>query len=122
MATNNAAFISQQVPHRIYEDLTPLTALVTMRNTGDTIWVNFGDNPYRLGSQNPQDNENWGLNRVDLAYPVSPGDEYTFSFTLDPSLLAHHVYNFQWQMVQEGVAWFGDTTPNVPIDVEISGQ
>lgn len=128
MATNNAAFISQQVPTRVYVDLEPLpTVSVTVRNTGDTVWANFGSNPCRLGSQNPQDNGNWGTSRIDLAYPVSPGDEYTFSFTLNPDLSPghirlHHLNNFQWRMVQEGVAWFGDYTPNVQIDAEVSGH
>src|SRR5947209_5555773 len=109
MATNNAAFVSQirtdqlPMPTHIYEDLTPLvTVQITMRNTGDTIWVppSLSAHPYRLGSQNPQDNMNWGTNRIDLTRPVSPGDEYTFSLTLDLSLKPNIYYNFQWRMVQ----------------------
>src|SRR4029077_14833457 len=29
-------------------------------------------------------------------------------------------YNFQWQMVQEGVEWFGDISPNVSVTVSSS--
>lgn len=94
-----------------------------MRNTGDTVWVNFGSNPYHLGSQNPQDNQNWGTNRISLPYPISPGDEYTFTIPFDNvNLPPHHLYNFQWRMVQDGVGWFGDYTPNVQIDVEVSNK
>lgn len=72
-------------------------------------------NPYRLGSQNPQDNIIWGLNRVDVPATVPPGGQVAFSFTISPSTLGTH--NFQWRMVQEGITWFGDYTPDVHIRV-----
>ncbi len=109
---NSAAFISQSVPSRMHDDVT---VAVTMCNTGDTTWRAGGNNPYRLGSQNPQDNTTWGLNRVDVPATVPPGDQVTFSFTISQSTLGTH--NFQWRMVQESIAWFGDYTPDVHIRV-----
>ena len=109
---NSAAFISQSVPSWMNDDVT---VAVTMRNTGDTTWTAGGNNPYRLGSQNPQDNTTWGLNRVDVPATVPPGGQVTFSFTISPSTLGTH--NFQWRMVQEGITWFGDYTPDVHIRV-----
>jgi hypothetical protein len=89
---------------------------VTMKNIGTATWVPTGANPYRLGSQNPQDNTNWGLGRVNLTNSVPPGSQYTFSFTVTaPSTPG--TYNFQWRMVQELVQWFGDYTPNVVVNV-----
>jgi hypothetical protein len=88
---------------------------VTMRNTGTTTWTS---DSYRLGSQNPQDNWTWGLNRVYLpaGTTVPPGHDYTFYFTVTaPSYPGY--YNFQWRMVQDGVEWFGDYTPNVVVEV-----
>ena len=44
------------------------------------------------------------------------GQSKTFTF----NVVAPRVpgtYNFQWQMVQDGVAWFGDKTPNVAVTV-----
>lgn len=123
MATNNATFVSQHVPTKIAADLTDTVDVqVTMRNTGDTVWEtpNLSSNPHRLGSQNPQDNQTWGLNRVDLSTPVSPGDEYTFSFTITVPSPRRTFYDFQWRMVQDGVAWFGDSTPDVKVDVYFS--
>src|SRR5207244_3072951 len=63
---------------------------------------------YKLGSQNPQDNATWGLGRVLLpsGTSVAPGATYTFSFNVTaPTTPAN--YTMQWQMLQEGVAWFG---------------
>ncbi|TSC71293.1 MAG: RHS repeat-associated core domain protein, partial [Parcubacteria group bacterium Gr01-1014_70] len=99
------------------------TVSVTMKNcrpTGDcsglTTWTTGGTNPYRLGSQNPQDNTTWGLQRVNVPTTVSPGQSATFTFTITaPSTPG--TYNFQWRMVQELIAWFGDFTPNVAISV-----
>ncbi len=117
IAINNAAFISQQVPTHMFANGEGVQ--VTMKNTGTTTWTAGGNNPYRLGSQNPQDNTIWGLSRVDVPTAVPPGGQVTFSFHIDapPGVYIYQVYNFQWRMVQEGIAWFGDYAPNVPITV-----
>src|SRR5438105_3825196 len=86
---------------------------VTMRNSGTNTWS--AASAYRLGSQNPQDNFTWGRGRVDLPFDVPPGGTVTFTFNVTPSGLGS--LNFQWRMVQDGVAWFGDFTPNVPVTV-----
>jgi len=90
-----------------------------MKNTGTTVWTPPSQNtynPFRLGAQNPQDNTNWGFNRVDLGGAVAPGSQYTFSFTITAPSTAG-VYNFQWEMVQDGVTWFGDFSPNIQVTV-----
>jgi hypothetical protein len=47
---------------------------------------------------------------------VAPGQQVAFGFTVTaPTTPA--TYNFQWQMLQEGVVWFGGVTPNVPVTV-----
>ena len=92
---------------------------VTMYNSGTTTWTS---DTYRLGSQNPQDNYTWGTNRVYLpaGTTVPPGYSYTFYFTVTaPAAVGY--YNFQWRMVQDGVEWFGDYTPNVLVNV-VSGS
>jgi len=49
-----------------------------MKNTGTTSWT--AADSYRLGSQNPQDNWNWGINRVYLpaGETIAPGQSKTF--------------------------------------------
>jgi hypothetical protein len=110
---NGMSFVSQSVTYSmeagyIYE------VAVTMRNDGTSTWTDAG--LFRLGSQNPRDNYTWGLNRVAVPTSVAPGEEVTFDFYVTaPSTPGS--YNFQWQMVQDGVEWFGTPTPNIVIDV-----
>jgi hypothetical protein len=84
-------------------------ASVTMKNTGGDTWQGVAvnpTNPYRLGSQDPQDNGTWNISRVDLpTNTVAPGSQATFNFNpTAPSTPG--TYNFDWAMLQEGVAWF----------------
>jgi hypothetical protein len=114
---NNAMFISQSVPTSMQGGQS-YTVSVTMQNTGSTTWTN--DANYRLGSQNPQDNVTWGFNRVYLPSVVSPGAQVTFTFDVTAPTTPG-TYNFQWRMVQDGVEWFGDYTPNVLVSVSGTG-
>ena len=108
---NDAAFVSQSVPSVMAQGQTYAVS-VTMQNTGNVTWDS--GSLYRLGSQNPQDNATWGLVRVELPGPVAPGASVTFNFNVTaPADVG--VYNFQWRMVEDNVAWFGDYTPNVAV-------
>jgi hypothetical protein len=110
------------VPNSIQAGAT-FTAQVTMRNTGINTWTISEPNPYRLGSQSPQDNGIWGLARVDLpSGSVAPNTNVTFTLNARaPS--AAGTYNFDWKMLQEGVAWFGETCPGstgVDADIDVT--
>jgi hypothetical protein len=99
------------------------TVSVSMKNTGSTTWTSTTN--FRLGSQNPRDNTTWlkPANRVNLASgdSIATNQTKTFTFTVTaPSTPG--TYNFQWQMVQEGVAWFGDMTQNVAVNVQAGGS
>jgi YD repeat-containing protein len=117
---NNAAFVSESVPSSMSAGST-YSASVKMRNTGTTTWT--AAHLYRLGSLNPMDNGTWGMARVYLPADVPPGTEVTFSFTVvappgDTCGGKGHTgthYNFQWQMVQDGVEWFGNSSTNVDV-------
>src|SRR5439155_477010 len=69
---------------------------------------------FDLGSQNPLDNYTWGINRIYLTGSVAPGSTYTFTQNVTAPTVTG-TYNFQWQMLQENVSWFGDLTTNVPV-------
>jgi hypothetical protein len=87
---------------------------VVMRNTGETTWTSAAN--YFLGSQNPQDNQNFQRGRVPLPYSVPPGGQVTFNFTVTaPS--APGFYPLQFRMVQEWVEWFGNFTPSLNVEV-----
>jgi N-acetylneuraminic acid mutarotase len=111
----SAVFVGQSVPGLMAEG-QQYQVSVTMRNVGDTTWT--PEQAYLLGSQNPQDNTTWGLNRVGLPGPVAPGQQVTFQFTATAPANPG-TYDFAWRMVQEGVQWFGDFTPDVPVVVQV---
>lgn len=112
---NNSAFVSQNVPVSMQAGQTA-TVSVTMRNTGTTTWF---AGSYFLGSQNPQDNTTWGLNRVSLTSNIAPGADATFTFNISAPTVAG-TYNFQWRMLQSGVGSFGALSANVGVTVSSS--
>jgi RHS repeat-associated protein len=118
---SNAAFVSQSLQNG-QPIPTPMTAgqtytvQVKMQNTGNSTWTSTAG--YKLGSQNPQDNNTWGVSRVALASATAPGAIATFNFTITAPLSAG-TYNLQWKMLQEGVQWFGAPSTNIVIGVSV---
>ena len=112
---DQALFISQSLPTTMAAGGVYSVA-VTMANLGSTTWTAGGS--YRLGSSNPYNNSTWGLGRVYLANgdSIAPGQQKTFTFSVTAPWTAGN-YNFQWQMVHEGVAWIGDPSDNVVVSV-----
>ena len=115
---NGAIFVSQ-----VLSDLVPgetITVSVTMKNTGTTTWT-AGN--YYLGSQSPQDNEVWGVNRVGLANGESilPDAQKTFTFNITAPL-EDGTYLFQWQLIQSNVEWFGEPSEMRPIKFGEAGD
>lgn len=109
---NDAQFVSQSVPNFMIQGLN-YDVSITMRNTGQSVWQ---QNQHRLGSQNPPNNTTWGSSRISTSLPVYPGRDVTYRL-LARAPQEEGTYNFQWQMIEEGVEWFGDLTPNVPVRV-----
>ena len=112
-AAHDAAFVDQTVPTEMAPDQS-YTVSVRMRNTGTATWT--AAESYRIGSLNPIDNDVWGFRRVAVPAATVPGAEAIFSFTLKAPPTPGE-YNFQWRMVQDGVEWFGQETPNVSVAV-----
>ena len=111
--TRDAQFLAQSVPDSLVvgqgHDVT-----LTFRNIGNVTWR--PEAQFRLGSQSPQDNTTWGLSRVPLLGPVAPLEEAVFTFAVtaptDPG-----VAYFQWQILQEGVEWFGQLSQRIPVRI-----
>jgi len=115
LVTNGAEFSSQNVPNPMTHGVTyPVS--VAFRNTGSLAWTEKWG--YRLGSSAPRDNTTWGMRRVVLApdETVPPGAVKTFTFNVTAPGSAG-TYNFQWQMVEELVEWFGAASPVISIQV-----
>lgn len=115
---DNSEFVSQSVPMTMDAGVS-YNVSVTMRNPCGSTWTS---DLYRLGSQNPQDNFNWGTNRAYLppGTNAEPDNTFTFNYTVvAPS--SPGFYNFQWRMVNEGAQWFGEFTPNLLVNIVGSG-
>jgi len=96
------------------------TATIVAVNTGSTSWTPARD--YRLGSQAPQDNTNWGTARVDLPVAqVDPQDGAVFTFPITAPTLAGR-YSFSWQMVRDPDAFFGTTFAPESVLVAPAGE
>jgi len=114
-AQSNASFVSQSVPSKMSAGRS-YTVSVTMLNNGTSTWSEASQ--FRLGSQNPTDNTTWGIGRayLDPAAQIASGQQRTFTFVVKAPSAAGS-YTFQWQMLQEGVTWFGAQTPSVTVTV-----
>ncbi len=110
-AQNNSQFISQTVPDSISVGQT-FDISVVFKNTGNKTWTS--GSYYRLGTQAPQDNTVWlGTNRVALPNDVAPGEQVTFVVSLTAPD-KEGIFVIQFQMVQDGVEWFGEKSKIVP--------
>jgi len=112
----DAAFVSQSVPTSMTAG-QPVNVTVTMRNIGSNTWI---PGQYALGPQSPHDNNNWGSSRISFANSVTTGQEAVFSWTVTAPSIAG-TYNFQWRMLNIGVAWFGELSQLVPVLVNAPG-
>jgi RHS repeat-associated protein len=111
---NDSSFVSQVLPPTYMLAGATADVSVTMKNTGGNTWP--ANSTYKLGSQNPQNNTDWGFGRVVLKAGVAPGASTTIPFTVTaPSTPGS--YNFQWRMLEEGAEWFGATSTNKVVNV-----
>ena len=108
-----ARFVAQSVPPQM-----SLNAMWPVRvqflNTGTEIWR--ATEPVRLAVQLPMDNLYWGVQRALLTADVAPGEVATFDFKVTAPATPG-TYPFSWQMVREGVEFFGELSPVVPVVV-----
>jgi hypothetical protein len=118
-AAKDAQIVAQTVPATMVAGRT-YTVGVTIKNIGTQTWSPIGPqcNAFRFGSANPYNNATWvPATRVELPTTVAPDGQVTLTFTVTaPSTPG--TYNFQWQMLQECVTWFGEPTPNVAVTVQ----
>ena len=89
---------------------------LTMHNTGTKTW-RAADN-YKLGSEQPVNNNLWGLGRVEINPPIDVvyGTSNIFYFTVTAPITPGH-YSSRWRMVEEWIEWFGPTCG--PNDIEV---
>ncbi len=113
---HRAAFLGHAPPPASLGIGQQVSVQVIFRNDGADTWTDGAG--YGLGSEGPADNTTWGMSRVALPGPVGPGEQAVFDFqaTAPPT---PGDYLFQWRMVHDGVQWFGDPSPAVPVTVSL---
>jgi len=111
---DDATVIGSTLPPASMASGTQVSVQLVATNTGSTTWT-LGQ-AYRLGSQAPQDNTNWGTNRIDLQGSVDPQQTAIFQFNVTAPANAG-AYGFSWQMLRELVHWFGQASPNTEVGV-----
>jgi hypothetical protein len=109
----SARMVAQEVPRGVAPGQT-FRARLTVQNNGELAWSpQTGD---ALGVELPRDAPIWGATRLRLPRSVEPKT----TVTLEADLTAPEQpgkYPFRWRMVREQVAWYGQPTPLVWIDV-----
>ena len=123
-AGNNADFVLQEFhglitvgpPYAVLKIGQNFIVKVIVKNTGTNFWT---AGKYKLASQKPANNLTWLIDHVELnpKDKIKPGQFKTFTFNaVAPS--EPGIYDFQWQMLQEGAGFFGTPTPLVKITVK----
>lgn len=113
---NNAEYVTQVIPSEMNAGQT-YKILVTMRNTGKTVWVPTGDE-FRLVYFNDNQQEgysDWTSSGGHFMQTVEPGQESTSEFFITaPSRPG--MYDLQWIM-KRGNNYFGQKTDKVVVKV-----
>lgn len=106
---NNSQCVSIQAPDSIPAG-QQFTTQIVMQNTGTRPWTNSIPGQsyiYKLFTS-PTDNLTWGADVIDISSGGDPGTQVVFNQTFTaPATLG--VYDFQWQMKDNSLQWFGDT-------------
>lgn len=106
-------FIAQNVPASVPAGQS-FTANIKWTNTGTRAWD--GLNGCCIVPINPLNNMIWGGSVELLGFNIAPNQQLDLSFTARAPQSAG-TYNFQWQLYQEGVGVFGQSSVNVQISV-----
>lgn len=89
---------------------------VSLQNIGSVPWT--AADGYKLGLLTDATNATWGLTRVALPFvTISPGQHAVFRFSVRAPTTAGR-YAMQWQLLREGVQWFGDPTSAHAVTVD----
>lgn len=107
MATYSVLWVTETTPRAINPGAT-VTVPITFTNTGTLIWSAGGPNPVRLSYhwRDPHGNPVvWNGVRTPLLVDVPPAGTAVLMATVTAPT-ADGSYEFQWDLVQEGITWF----------------
>lgn len=93
---------------------------VAFANCGSQAWIAkpaLGPTGHKVGAQAPQDNKNWGFDRVALPGDVAPNQVVRVDFNVTAPAVGGAT-GYQWQIVNEGVVWIDGPSPLHSVDVQ----
>jgi hypothetical protein len=98
----------------------------TLKNTGTSTWMPdildggiVNPKPYRLGTTDKIWKSAGDPGRAKLVTSVAPGESFNFVFNVKAPATPG-TYSSQWQMLQEGVQWFGPKCGFVTVTVSLA--
>lgn len=114
----DSQFVSQDVPATLQPGQAFIVS-IRWNNSGSNPWDGIGG--FAIFSQNPPNNTTWGGNQVLWPNPpINPTEQMNLLFrAFAPSQSG--TYNFQWQLFQKDVGFFGQMSANVSIVVGDGG-
>ncbi|MDP9903296.1 hypothetical protein [Arthrobacter bambusae] len=114
---DDGAVSIQTPPPPLMSPSQSATVILSATNYGTTSWDPGAG--YRLGSQDPQDNTEWGTGRIKIPTVIDPGATAVLNFDITAPSSSGNI-GFEWQMVRESVHWFGtpSTAIAVPVGIE----
>ena len=116
--SRNAAVSSQSIPS-VMTAGEPAIFTITMQNTGSAAWTGSTFGIYSRNSPLSL----WGVNQQFLGSAESVAAGATRTFTLSVTAPATPgTYSSSWQMIENGVAFFGATASFTPITVTLCGN
>ena len=109
------------MPKSILNAGEQLIAVVSLKNTGNINWKNFGENRISLGSDNPQDRVSAFTKSTRMGYLkesiVAPGSVGHFIFNLKAPL-GEGIYEEYFAPVIERIAWLDGNGMKLTINVK----
>ncbi len=105
-AADNATLVSANLPVTMDAGQT-ITVRLTFQNSGTSTWT--AANNYKLGAVGDNDPFAAARQLLSASQRIAPGQQVTFSFPFTAPATAG-TYTSSWQMLREGVTWFGATT------------
>jgi hypothetical protein len=110
----DSQFVSQNVAATLKPGQIFFTT-IRWTNTGSKQWDGGGG--FDIRSQNPEGNTIWGGNAVPwFGPPVKPGEQMELVFQANAPANPG-TYNFQWQLHQSAIGYFGEMSANVSVTV-----
>jgi Putative Ig domain/Matrixin len=108
----DSRYISQSVVSTVQAGQS-FTATLKWFNVGSQMW---DASTVRLAAQNPPGNATWGVGAIGVPGFTVKSEQLVIQFTVTAPRAAG-IYNFQWQLYQEGRGFFGQPSPSVQIVV-----